>query len=844
MKPFHTIAIPHKDILEGRLTMDVFAADLYEVSNNRGPDEYRDGDTFFRKTYLTEGLKNLLNIIEKRLDGKGGDPVIQIQTPFGGGKTHALIAMYHKAKDWKAKPVVISGTALSTDVTLWAEIERQVTGKNEKLKGYVAPGKEAIRRLLEKESVIILMDEVLEYVTKAAGVKIADSTLAAQTIAFMQELTEAVGTLEKVCLVVTLPSSIIEHYDASAERLFLQLQKVAGRVEKIYTPVQEKEISKVIRRRLFSSINEEEAKKVVYSFIDYAEKEGILPAGMEPGEYRNRFIDSYPFMPEVIDVLYHRWGSFPSFQRTRGVLRILSLVVDSLKNREIPYISLGDFDLSNHELRQEFLKHTGPEFNSVIAQDITDADAGAKKIDLSLGSAYQGLKIGTRAVTTIFLYSFSGGTEKGATLSEVKRSATTLQNPSSVVVEAIEQLKGRLFYLQSSGDKYFFSNQPNINRILLTKMENIKDDEIEIFEYELIKKNVNGGKFKVFIWEENHANIIDTEDLKLIILKKEDKRVMEDIIQNKGGSPRINRNTIFFLYPAESERPGFINILKKKLAYDSIEQDKGLTLTDEQKKEIKKEVKKIEDGLREALRRLYRTLSIPDRTGFKIEDLGIPTFGEDKALDHEVYERLRADGEILEKISPFVIKEKYLTNRDYLPTAQLYQSTLRTPGEVRFVNRAVLEEGIKEGVLRGIFGIGVLENDKPVCKYFKEHASLGFSDNEILIKEGICHKEASACERNLTEEVKERVKPKVGEDLTKSFSPHISSESYRENLLFKFIVPKGKVSNIMGVLNYLQTRFNTLEIELIAKDGRISESEIEEKIKEAFRQIGIEIEFE
>ncbi|GER93796.1 DUF499 domain-containing protein [hot springs metagenome] len=842
MKPFHTIAIPHRDILEGRLTMDVFAADLYEVSQGRGPDEYRDADIFFRKTYLTEGLKNLLNIVEKRLNGKGGDPVIQIQTPFGGGKTHALIAMYHKAKDWEAKPVVISGTALSTEETLWGVMERQLTDKVEKLRGNVSPGKEAIRRLLEdKQPVLILMDEVLEYVTKAGGVKVGESTLAAQTIAFMQELTEAAGIIGKVCLVMTLPSSIIEHYDESAERLFLQLQKVAGRVEKIYTPVEEKEISKVIRRRLFSSINDNEAKKVIEGFIEYAEREGILPAGIEPSEYRNRFMDSYPFMPEVIDVLYHRWGSFPNFQRTRGVLRILSLVINSLKNKEVPYISLSDFDLSNHEIRQEFLKHIGTEFNSVIAQDITDADAGAKKIDLSLGSAYLGLKISTRAVTTIFLYSFSGGTARGATLSEVKRSATTLQNPSSVVAEAIEQLKGRLFYLQSSGDKYFFSNQPNINRIILTKIENIKDYEVEAFERELLKRNIKGDKFKVFIWEENHANIIDSEEIKLIILRKEDRRVMEEIIQNKGGSPRINRNIIFFLYPMESERQGFLNIVKKRLAYDSVEQDKSLSLTDEQRKEIRKEIKNIEDGLKDSLRRFYRIVAVPDRTGFKTEDLGIPTFGEDNALDHEVYEILRAEGEILEKVAPLVIKEKYLSNRDYLHTVQLYQSTLRTPGEVRFINRSVLEEGIREGVLKGLFGLGELEGDKPLCKYFKEHPSLAFLDNEILIKEGLCHKEVIVREPT-TVDSGTGVAETVGSIATTLSPSHSTTfEGRRENLQFRFIVPRGKVSNIMGVLNYLQTKFNTLEIELIATDGSISETEIEDRIKEAFRQLGIEI---
>jgi len=381
MKPFHTITIPHKDILEGKLTMDVFAADLWEVSQNRGPDEYKDAEIFFRKTYFTEGLKNLLNIIEKRLQGKGGDPVIQIQTPFGGGKTHTLISMYHKTKEWGAQKVVIVGTSLSADKTLWGMLEQQLTGKISKFNDNISPGREAIRELLiQNQPVLILMDEILEYITKAAGVKVGESTLAAQSIAFMQELTETLSTIEKGALVVTLPSSIIEHYDETAEKLYQQLQKVAGRVEKIYTPVQENEITKIIRQRLFSNLNESEYKKIILKFIEYAEKEGILPSGIESSEYKGKFEDSYPFLPDVIDILYHRWGSFPTFQRTRGVLRLLSLVIYSLKNANIPYISLADFDLGNQEIRQELIKHIGSEYNGIISQDITGTDSGAKKV--------------------------------------------------------------------------------------------------------------------------------------------------------------------------------------------------------------------------------------------------------------------------------------------------------------------------------------------------------------------------------------------------------------------------------------------------------------------------------
>ena len=229
MTPFHTIAVPHRDILEGRLTMEVFAADLWEVFRGTAPDEYKDPTQFFQKTYQTDGLKNLLSIVEGRLNAQGGDPVIQIQTPFGGGKTHALIAMYHKASKWDVQKVVLVGTPMSASDTLWGMLEKQLTGKVARFDGLTSPGRDALYQLLsENQPVLILMDEVLEYMTKAAGVPVGNSTLASQTLAFMQELTEAAAILERVALVVTLPSGTMEHYDQGAEQLFRQLGQIAG----------------------------------------------------------------------------------------------------------------------------------------------------------------------------------------------------------------------------------------------------------------------------------------------------------------------------------------------------------------------------------------------------------------------------------------------------------------------------------------------------------------------------------------------------------------------------------------------------------------------------------------
>lgn len=848
MKPFHTIAVPHDDILKGRLTMDVFAADLWEVSRNRGADEYKDVDTFFKKTYLTQGLKNLLDVVKKRIHGKGGDPVIQIQTPFGGGKTHALIAMYHRAQNWGAKQVVVVGTALSPKETLWGLIEKQLTGKIEKCSGQVSPGKEIIRNLLaENQPIIILMDEVLEYATKASGVIVGNSNLAAQTMAFMQELTEAVSTLEKVCLIVTLPASIIEHYDEGAEKLFQQLQKVSGRIEKIYTPVEENEISKIIRRRLFSDIDLNGAKEVASEFVEYAEKENILPGSLQSSEYRTRFTDSYPFMPEVVDVLYHRWGSFHTFQRTRGVLRLLSLIIHDLKESNQPYISLADFDLGNQELRQELLKHIGAEFNSIIGADITSSESGSQKVNSSLGKSYRGLNIGTRTATTIFLYSFSGGQEHGATLAEIKRSATTLQNPSPLVAEAIEQFKGKLFYLQSRGDKYFYSNQANLNRILLNNMENIKDADLIDLEFDLLKGSISGGKFKTYIWEDKPLNISDSEELKLVILKEENKLLINNILKLKGQTPRVYRNTIFLLYPLDAERTGFLNTLKRKIAFENISKDQHLKLTDDQKKEVKDELKKIESPLKESVRRLYRMVAIPDKDGFKEKDLGVPTYGLIKGLDEELFEQLRLDSEILEKIAPIVLKEKYLIDKDYVSTEQLYQSTLKTPGEARPSNRNVLEYGIIEGIRMGLFGLGELEEKNPKCIYYKGHATISFTGNEVLIKDDICkdqkkEKEETPEGEKVYDEESEQPTSIVDEEVDKDDAKPIGKVSNQLSLKFK--VPKGKVSGIMGVMNLLQSKFNTLEISLSAKDGSISQQEIDDKIAETFRQLNIDFDLD
>ena len=854
MKAFHTIAVPHDDILQGRLTLDVFAADLWEVCQNRGPDEYKDADMFFQKTYLTEGLNHLLQIVEKRLRGQGGDPVIQIQTPFGGGKTHTLIAMYHRAKQWQAKPVVIDGSVLGKGDTLWGFLEKQLTGSIDQMAGQTAPGREAIRQLLAPHgAVLILMDEVLAFVTKAAGVSVGDSNLASQTIAFMMELTKSVSTLSNVSLVITLPSSDSEHFDKHAEKLYQklqdserlhhQLQKVSGRIEKVYTPVQDHEITQIIRQRLFSHVDDGAIKETVGAVVDYAVNNGILPADSQPSEYKQRFMASFPFLPEVIDVLYHMWGTFPTFQRTRGVLRLLSLVIYSLRDSQRPYLSMADFDLKIQDIRQELVKHIGAEFNSVIDADISGKNAGAVRIDESLGNAYRGLRLGTRTATAIFMNSFSGGArEPGITIGEIKRLATTLDNPASIVSEAIEQLKHKLFYLQNPGDKYFFNKQANLNRILLTRMENIPDDELAQREFELIRGNCRGDHFQLFIWKTDSADIPDTDRLKLVILPSNDSDVIQQIMTTKGQSPRVHKNTLYFLCPMESERIAFLNKIRRVVAYERIQRDPNLNLTDDQKKDVQKGLKDAQSDLNDLIQGLYRQVIVPDRNGVRPLDMGKPMYGVQKGLDGEVYEELRSHGRLLERIAPIVLKEKYLKGNEYVLTEKIFEASLNTPGETGFVSKTVLEEGIRTGVVAGLFGLGELDGETIHCRFFKQSPSVAVSGQEIMIAEAICEEQtkpatpaASTDDPVYPEPTDEHTQPGIKKEATPDYT------TGRDRVTLRFAVPKGKVSSIMGVMNLLQLKFDSLAIEITATGGQISDQDYEDKIMETFRQLGIEV---
>jgi len=371
----------------------------------------------------------------------------------------------------------------------------------------------------------------------------------------------------------------------------------------------------------------------------------------------------------------------------------------------------------------------------------------------------------------------------------------------------------------------------------------VTDQEVSEALSALLRQQVSGIRFKVFPWPNKPKDIPDGPDLKLVILKEKNESLMKEIIEMKGESPRVYRNTIFFLCPSESDRTAFVESLKKKIAWERIQSDKTVKLSDAQRKEVATGLKRESDGLGEALRAYYRLVFEPTRSGPTEVDLGIPTFGERSTIDEETYDRLRGDSKILETLHPTVLKEKYLQGHDYIGVSRTYETMLRTPGERRPVSKAAFEESVRQGVKLGLFGLGELSNGAgaPTCTSFKEDAHVTFDDGEVIIKDNVCidQRKPQMTGQNQT-------KPGTGSTSdTRAPSNEVGQQVASRSMThinLRFSVPRGKVSGIMGMMSYLQSKFQSIELQISAENGHMTEDEFRNKIKEALQQLGISLE--
>lgn len=775
LKPWWQIAQPHKDIREGRFDPAVFAADLGMVLAGEGAVDYRDPVTFFKKTYLTRGLRQLLLDVLGRLAGKGiGEAVIQLQTPFGGGKTHTLIALYHLVKHGsevrhlepiegllaeggldeipKARLATLVGTALSATEgrrtpeglhirTLWGEMAYQLGGSDlyqlveASDQARVAPGTDVLSQLLTQATpCLILMDEVMRYLSKAKGVPVVDSTLASQTLDFCYELTVATANVPQATLVATLPMSPVELSAAEDEWMLHRLERVFGRIERVRTPVEGAEIYEILRRRLFEDVGDvPQRRRVAEAYWElYQRLAPDLPRKVREPEYRRRLERAFPFHPELVEILYERWGSLPKFQRTRGVLRLLALVVGDLyrKGHKGAFIQPSHVDLGEPNIRREFVKLVGDAYDTVIASDIADHGAKAFQIDRELGSEYAREQIAQGLATSIFLYSHSGGRERGGTEPQLRLAVLHPDMTPAIVADAMDRLAKRLWYLYSDGGVWRFSTQPNLNKILVEREDAVQSEDIREEVRRTLGEIIGLRTFRrVYIWPEEDRDVADTSELSLVVLdmdhpmgqedENETRRFISHILNNHGMTYRKYRNTLVFLAPDDAVLQGVVEAARRLIALRGIAMDyaTGEQLSEEQRQDLEKRLDDARSRLPSLVSAAYRHIVVggPEKE-LHAWDMGAQAYDTSRTLSQRVWDTLKSEEKLLEKLDPRLIVEERWTlwpgDKDVLRVADLWDYFVRYTHLPMLADQAVLTKAIVEGLERGLFGYGLGDGER------------------------------------------------------------------------------------------------------------------------------------
>lgn len=531
LKPWREVVTPHKDVASGRYQQAEFAADLWQVHLGEGTDEYRNPVEFFRRTYLTESLKGMLIGAVQRLSGQGGDPVVQLQTNFGGGKTHSMLALYHLFSGISpnelagvdevmqgaqthtlptARRVVLVGNKISpgnptvkadgTVVrTLWGELAWQLGGKkafariqadDEKA---TSPG-DALRELfVEYGPCLILIDEWVAYARQLHDQGDLPAGGFETQFTFAQVLTESAKLAKNCLLVISLPASDTSgspHTRADDSEVGGQrgrealdrLRNVVGRVESSWRPATAEEGFEIVRRRLFEPLSNPAQFKdrdvMARAFADlYRTQQDEFPPECHDADYEKRIKAAYPIHPEIFDRLYNDWSTLIKFQRTRGVLRLMAAVIHSLweKGDRNPLILPSNIPIDDPRVQFELTRYLSDNWAPVIEKDVDGPNSLPLRLDGEVPNLGK-FAACRRVARAIYLGSapLTQAAHRGMEDRRVKLGCVMPGEAPAVFGDALRRLASSATFLYQDGARYWYSTQPTVTKLADDLAEQLK----------------------------------------------------------------------------------------------------------------------------------------------------------------------------------------------------------------------------------------------------------------------------------------------------------------------------------------------------------------------------------
>ncbi|UYN95212.1 MAG: DUF499 domain-containing protein [Enhydrobacter sp.] len=581
LKPWREVVTPHADVASGRYQQAEFAADLWQVHLGQGSDEYRKPVEFFRRTFLTESLKRLLVGGVQRLSGKGGDPVVQLQTNFGGGKTHSMLALYHlfggaapgelvgidavladagvKAAP-KARRVVLVGNKVSpgnpvtkpdgTVVrTLWGELAYQLGGKkafariardDEKA---TSPGDVLRELFVEHGPCLVLIDEWVAYARQLHDQGDLPGGNFETQFSFAQALTESAKLANNCLLVVSLPASDtagsphtqaddVEVGGIRGREALDRLRNVVGRLESSWRPATAEEGFEIVRRRLFEPIAGELFKQrdvTARAFAElYRTQSDQFPPECRSADYEKRIQAAFPIHPEIFDRLYTDWSTLVKFQRTRGVLRLMAAVIHCLweKGDRNPLILPSTIPIDDPRVQFELTRYLSDVWTPIIEKDIDGASSLPLKIDTDL-PALGRLSATRRVARTIYLGSAptAAAAHRGLEDRQVKLGCVMPGESPAVFGDGLRRLAAAATYLYQDGPRAWYSTQPTVTKLAEDRAEQFRRNKDKVhaeLESRLRADLRRSGDFaRIHALPSSGADVPDDLDARLVVLSED-----------------------------------------------------------------------------------------------------------------------------------------------------------------------------------------------------------------------------------------------------------------------------------------------------------------------------------
>jgi len=673
LKPWREVATPHEDVHRGTFIRAEFAADITRVHDGSATPEYQDPVLFFQRTFITEGMGALLTSVAKRLSGKAGDPVIQLQTAFGGGKTHSMLAVMHmvggkapksdlagipKLLDAAgvidlpvAKVVVLDGVNLSpsqsrrvdghTLRTLWGELAWQLGGAE----AYAAlsqadatgtnPGKDLLAELIRKAGpCVILIDELVAYVRQFEDGKSLPGGTYDANLTFIQALTEALKNAPSAVLLASLPESESEAGSARGVAALRALEGYFNRLQAVWKPVDTEESFEIVRRRLFTEIRDLDTRdSVCRAFADlYVKHADDFPGETQEGRYYDRLRAAYPIHPEVFERLYQDWSALPNFQRTRGVLKLMARVIHRLwqsDNKDL-LIMPGSLPLYDTDVSTELTLNLPVGWDPVISHDV-DGERSEPALLETQEPRFGSIQACRRITRSIFLGSAPVSGNEMARGIETERLVLSCVQPGQaphVFKDALSRLKTRLTFLNEGNNRWWLDVKPNLRREMEDRKRRFQDPDVLEEIGEGLRRVLGGGNIS-----NNHiftpaADVPDDWDLRLVVLSPNTgwtrgagpnpaRDAAAAILRDRGGQPRQKQNRVLFLAADADQVSHLKETVRALLAWRSIEADLNetrITLDNVQAKQVKQNKDQTRDTVQRLVRDTFKWLVAPSQT--------------------------------------------------------------------------------------------------------------------------------------------------------------------------------------------------------------------------------------